>query len=128
MSAEKEAAVGTAEHIVRNKIKPIMDNVLEGAVLDFDLERWSFISIIMPERFAADYPEVAKYHKKTKVLEFRLPIPFDEFLHSDEKGQISLILNALEKTTEIMSKFKVPDKDRETLRHAVTKARDELMK
>lgn len=51
MSAEKEARVGTAEHVVRNKIKPVLDEALAELSLEFDLERWSYISIIMPKDF-----------------------------------------------------------------------------
>ena len=126
MSAEKEAAIGTAEHIARNKIKQVLDKALEGLQLEFDLERWSYISIIMPKEFSADYPEVAKFHKKTKVLEFRIAIPFEDFLNADEKGQISLILDAIEKTIDMMIKFKVPSKDRGALRNVVVESRARL--
>lgn len=46
---EKEAVVGTAEHIARNKNMPTLDRSLEKLDLKFDLERWNYISIIMPE-------------------------------------------------------------------------------
>ena len=48
-ACEKEAAVGTAEHIARNKNMPTLDRGLEKLDLKFDLERWNYISIIMPE-------------------------------------------------------------------------------
>ena len=128
MSAEKETRVGTAEHVVRNKIKPVLDEALAKLSLEFDLERWSYISIIMPKEFVSDYPEVARLHKKTKVLEFRLHIPFDDFLNANEHDQISMMLNAIERSIDMMGKFKVPEKDRETLRQAVNEARNKLLK
>ena len=128
MSAEKEARVGTAEHVVRNKIKPVLDEALAELSLEFDLERWSYISIIMPKDFVSDYPEVARLHKKTKVLEFRLHIPFDDFLNANEHDQISMMLNAIERSIDMMGKFKVPEKDREALRQAVNEARNKLLK
>ena len=69
---------------------------------------------------------MAKFNKKTKVLEFRIAIPFEDFLNADEKVQISLILDAIEKTIDMMSKFKVPSKDRGALRNAVVEARARL--
>lgn len=66
-ACEKEAAVGTAEHIARNKIMSALDRNLEKLHLEFDLERWIYISIIMPEVFSTDYPEVAKPHKKIEL-------------------------------------------------------------
>ena len=128
MSAEKEVRVGTAEHVVRNKIKPVLDEALAELSLEFDLERWSYISIIMPKDFVSDYPEVARLHKKTKVLEFRLHIPFDDFLNANEHDQISMMLNAIERSIDMMGKFKVPEKDREALRQAVNEARNKLLK
>ncbi|WP_047296662.1 Imm44 family immunity protein [Pseudomonas lundensis] len=128
MSAEKEARVGTAEHVVRNKIKPVLDEALAELSLEFDLERWSYISIIMPKDFVSDYPEVARLHKKTKVLEFRLHIPFDDFLSASEYDQISMMLNAIERSIDMMGKFKVSEKDRKTLRQAVNETRNKLLK
>ena len=128
MSAEKEARVGTAEHVVRNKIKPVVDEALAELSLEFDLERWSYISIIMPKDFVSDYPEVARLHKKTKVLEFRLHIPFDDFLSASEYDQISMMLNAIERSIDMMGKFKVSEKDRKTLRQAVNETRNKLLK
>jgi len=128
MSAEKEARVGTAEHVVRNKIKPVLDEALAELSLEFDLERWSHISIIMPKDFESDYPEVARLHKKNKVLEFRLHIPFDDFLSASEYDQISMMLNAIERSIDMMGKFKVSEKDRETLRQAVNETRNKLLK
>ena len=128
MTGEVDEAVGDAEHIARNKIKPVLAGLLEDIFLDFSLDRWSFISIILSSRFASDYPEVARLHKKTKVLEFRLHIPFDDFLNANEHDQISMMLNAIERSIDMMGKFKVPEKDRETLRQAVNEARNKLLK
>lgn len=76
----------------------------------------------------SDYPEVARLHKKTKVLEFRLHIPFDDFLSASEYDQISMMLNAIERSIDMMGKFKVSEKDRKTLRQAVNETRNKLLK
>ena len=127
MSGEIDAKVGDAEHIARNKIYSVLSGLVENAKLNFDINRWSFISIILSDLFISDYPEVAKFHKKTKVLEFRLQIPFEKFIGANPKVQISMILDAIERSIGLMEKFKIPENDRQTLKAAVTQARTELL-
>ena len=127
MSGEIDAKVGDTEHIARNKINSVLSGLVENAKLNFDINRWSFISIILSDLFISGYPEVAKFHKKIKVLEFRLQIPFEEFIGATPKVQISMILDAIERSIGLMEKFKIPESDRQTLKTAVTQARTELL-
>jgi hypothetical protein len=84
MSGEIDADIGWGEHVARNKILPILAELVDEASLEFELERWSFISIILSGKFISDYPEVFKFNKKSKVLEFRLQIDHERFKQADE--------------------------------------------
>ncbi|MCK9818259.1 Imm44 family immunity protein [Pseudomonas sp. MAFF 302046] len=127
MSGEIDADIGKGEHVARNKILPILSELVDRLSLEIELERWSFISIILSDKFISDYPEVFRFHKKSKVLEFRLQIDHDEFKHANEQLQISMMLDSIERSVGLMSKFKVIESDRALLLDAVNKARGELL-
>ena len=127
MSGEIDADIGRGEHVARNKILPILAELVEGASLAFELERWSFISIILSGKFISDYPEVFKFNKKSKVLEFRLQVDHERFKQADEPLQISMMLDSIERSIGLMSKFKMVESDRKLLLGAVKETRKNLL-
>ena len=60
MSAEIEADVGQHERSARKKIEPLLIDFLSGVILDSELKTWSFISIILSDKFAGWSPELIK--------------------------------------------------------------------
>lgn len=127
MSGEIDADIGRGEHVARNKILPVLAELVEGASLEFELDRWSFISIILSGKFISDYPEVFKFNKKSKVLEFRLQIDHESFKQADEPLQISMMLDSIERSIGLMSKFKMVESDRRLLLDAVNETRKKLL-
>lgn len=127
MSGEIDADIGWGEHVARNKILPILAELVDEASLEFELERWSFISIILSDKFISDYPEVFKFNKKSKVLEFRLQIDHESFKQADEPLQISMMLDSIERSIGLMSKFKMVESDRRLLLDAVNETRKKLL-
>ncbi|MCK9818255.1 hypothetical protein M1B35_30040 [Pseudomonas sp. MAFF 302046] len=91
------------------------------------MDRWSFISIILSGKFVSDYPEVFKFNKKSKVLEFRLKIDHESFKQADESLQISMMLDSIERSIGLMSKFKMVESDRNLLLDAVNETRKKLL-
>lgn len=127
MSGEIDADIGRGEHVARNKILPVLAELVEGASLEFELDRWSFISIFLSGKFISDYPEVFKFNKKSKVLEFRLQIDHESFKQADEPLQISMMLDSIERSIGLMSKFKMVESDRRLLLDAVNETRKKLL-
>lgn len=127
MSGEIDADIGRGEHVARNKILPVLAELVEGASLEFELDRWSFISIILSGKFISGYPEVFKFNKKSKVLEFRLQIDHESFKQADEPLQISMMLDSIERSIGLMSKFKMVESDRRLLLDAVNETRKKLL-
>ncbi|AVD85635.1 hypothetical protein C4Q26_00025 [Pseudomonas sp. SWI44] len=60
----------------------------------------------MPDERVIDYPEVKKYHKARKVIEVRVQIPVNEFKEADESRQVSLMLDAVLRSIEMMKEIK----------------------
>lgn len=126
MSSEQHALVGDAEHKARKTVEPVLTGLLSDIVLECGLEKWSFISIVMPEEREGDYPEVKRYHKLKKDVELRVKLPFVEFKEADAIKQISLMLDALSRSIDMMGEIKslkFKDGDASTLRGVVENAR-----
>ena len=127
MSAEIEADVGQYERSARKKIEPLLIDFLSGVVLDSELKTWSFISIILSDKFAGWSPELIKFNKKDKEFDCRLCIEYERFKCANESGQIAMILDAIERSIEMMAKYKITKHDQETLRGVVSKVREKLL-
>ncbi|WP_110996577.1 hypothetical protein [Pseudomonas sichuanensis] len=130
MSSEQHALVGDAEFIARNKIEPVIERLLEQVNLDCEVDRWSFISILMPDDRVGDYPEVRRYHKSKKVIEVRVQLPLNDFNEADVPGQVSMMLDALSRSVDMMEglkSLKITHGDTCVLKEAVEKARAELL-
>lgn len=127
MSGEVDADVGDGEHVARNLIEPIVNNILGQLSTPDKIDEWSFISIILSEKFMSGFPGIAKKSKNKKKLEFRLNIPHDEFKGADEKGKISLIFDAMFRSVDLMSDLGVSEETQEILRSVLEKSRSILL-
>ncbi|AVD88361.1 hypothetical protein [Pseudomonas sp. SWI44] len=126
MSSEQHALVGDAEHKARKTLEPVLAGILSDVLLDCGLEKWSFISIVMPDERQADYPEVKRYHKLKRDVELRVKLPFSEFKDADANKQVGLMLDALSRSVDMMGEIKslrLKSEDASVLRGAVEKAR-----
>ncbi|MDU9404049.1 hypothetical protein RTH46_16285 [Pseudomonas sp. zfem004] len=130
MTSEQHALIGDAEHIARNKIKPVMVRLLENIVLECGAEKMTFISIVMPDELIAEYPEVKRYHKARRVVEARVQLPFYEFKEADSVQQVGLLLDALVRSIDMVGKIKslkLTRGDYHMLKSTVEKARVQLV-
>lgn len=103
-----------------------MNELLSGASVD-NVERWSFISIILSEKFLDGVPEIVRKNNRRKELEFRLHISHGEFKESDEQHRISMMLDAIERSIGLMDGLKVSDSNKEIFLDAVNGARRKLL-
>lgn len=129
MSSEKDVLVGKAEHTARNKVEPIVNQLLHKVELACGLERWSVIFIVMRDEWIGSYPEIKRYHKSKKDVELRVQLPFFEFKDADDLKQIKMLLDALSRSVDMMEEInnlKLTKEDARALRESVEKARVQL--
>ena len=127
MSAEREADVRDGESYARKKISPILTELLNPIVLDSDLKSWSFISIILSDTFLPGMPEVIKLNKKNMDLDCRIHIDHDRFKEVGEREKIEMMLEAIERSIKMMSKYKIIQGDQDILHGVLTEARKKLI-
>ncbi|MCO7522684.1 MULTISPECIES: hypothetical protein [unclassified Pseudomonas] len=128
-SSEQHVLAGNAAQIARKKVKDALVEILRDVSLECGAEAWTFISILMPDERIGDYPEVRRYHKARKVIEVRVQIPIYEFRDSDALRQVSLILDAVSRSVEMMEEIKslkLTVRDAHVLKDAVENARVQL--
>ncbi len=103
MSAEIQADVSPQYTAALNEMEPAINAILETS--DYGpLTRWSFIAIVRKEDHPG-YGEVKRYHKKTRVFEFRLKIDHATFKTADDLGKRKLITAALLSSIDEMRKL-----------------------
>ena len=95
--------------------------------LDSNILEWSFISIILSDQFIAHHPEVAKRNKRNRTMEFRLHISYQEFKVADPKKQISMILDAIERSIYLMEQMGISETDRQKLASILSSARNTIL-
>lgn len=129
MTSELHALVGDAEHVARNKIKPIMVRLLDGVVLECGAEKLTFISVVMPDELVEHYQEVKRYHKVRKTVEARVQLPFYEFKDASGAKQIEMMFDALSRSIDMVGEIKslkLTKSDYCILKSAIEKGREQL--
>ncbi|RBB31866.1 hypothetical protein DPV79_40110 [Burkholderia reimsis] len=126
-SGEIELDVEESSRIAINKIKAAVNQALEGVYFDEKAEKWTFIPIILSEKFISDFPEIAKRSSKGAVLEFRLHLPYEEFKQAGAERQMVMLFDVLSRSVELMTKLKVSHENQEKFRAALAQARKSLL-
>ncbi len=101
MSAEVWHEAAEPLRIAQNAIEPRVNGLLANHSLKSDAKEWVLITILAPNDLP-DYPEVHRYDGRRKTFDFRLRIPYREFLKADQEGQKGLILESLLRSVTLM--------------------------
>lgn len=126
MSSEKHISVNEAVTAARKAVEPVIAELVKDVELSCGAEKWSVISIVMPDERVGDYPEVKRYHKSSKDIELRVHLPFNEFKEADKFQQITLMLASLIRSIDLASEIKslkLPENDACVLKEVIEKAR-----
>ncbi len=107
-------------------VEGALTRLLEGVSFGPKIEQWTFIAIIRTEDHP-DYDEVAKKTSNGKVLEFRLKIPYGEFVSASRNGQIRQILGALSRSVGLMDKLGVAADIQRSLQDVLSRVDQELV-
>jgi len=84
------------------------------------LKEWAYLSVILGEEIDPHYPEVKRYRKQKKEVEFRLKIDHQEFLQGDSKTHLRLLAQSVLRSLELMKDMHIKDLDLERLTADVT--------
>jgi hypothetical protein len=118
MSAEVMHDVYDDCSAVQNYLEKAINALIENYSLGI-YEKWAVIAIILDEH-GPNYPEVFRNHKSKKVIEFRLKIDHDLFLHASAQEQITLVAKMLLRSLDEMvarnKNLKIPQSDIDSLK------------
>lgn len=88
---------------------------VELLTLDTDAKKWAVIYMIAPEPYSSFFPEFFQYSSRETVLEFRLQVDYQAFKLTSEPGRITLLLNCLLRSIELMEGLGIDGEDRAQL-------------
>jgi hypothetical protein len=115
MSGELQEDVGEAYRVARNEIEAKLNARIATCDYGSGVTEWAFIAIILKPTIGQDYPEIQKYSKRKKEVEFRLKIDHDTFSKSSARQQRGLVWRALLTSVQLMRHLKIQDCDHEKL-------------
>jgi len=103
----------------RNEVERIINTEWTNQNFGPGLDKWALIAIILPAGWGDDLPEVSKYHRKRRVVEFRLVIDFESFKGADDDAQKGLLCEMLLRSIDRMGEMRIPELDLGRLRSEV---------
>ena len=107
MSGEIHIDVGDDYRQARAKIEKSINEALNPQNYGEGVQKWNFIAIILPQGWGENYPEVKKYNRKGRSIEFRLKIDFDEFRVSSSIVQEKLICQSLLRSLKLVREMNI---------------------
>lgn len=116
MSAEAWIDVSDTYRKARNQIEEAVNRALSDRDYGKGVRKWAFLAIMLPPDIQQDYPEVYKYHKSDKSVEFRLRVDLEAFKAGDESTHKRLICEALLHSLNMLDEKSLPYFDHKQLR------------
>jgi hypothetical protein len=108
------------------EIEGTLSPLLEGISFGPRIEQWAFIAIIRSEDHP-DYDEVVKKSSRGKVLEFRIKIPYGDFVSASRNGQRLLALQALSRSVRLMGNLGVSAQTQALLQDVLSRAEQKVV-
>ena len=125
ISGEITADVADAYRAARKQVEQSVNEALKSMALRTEMLKWAFIAIIRRDDHP-DYREFTKRHLDRKVLEFRLKIDHDKFLVSPPEQQAAMIIEALNRSLQLMPEMGIEESDRAQLKAVLDRTRASL--
>lgn len=120
LSAEVQNEVGEALRHAENKIRKLIVPKLSS---DYgsDVDLWCQITILRP-KIPPGWGEVAKFHVKDRIAEFRLIIEYGEFKAAVAEKQVQMLVGSILRSIELFPGLKVKEFDIERFRRDILDA------
>jgi hypothetical protein len=115
MSGETQDDVAGDARLASLEVERTVNTSLSGRDYGQAVTEWALIHIILPFEDEC-YREVRKYHKRRKVVEFRLKIDHATFKAATPMGQRSLIVASLLRSIDLFAMLKISGFDHQAFR------------
>jgi hypothetical protein len=115
MSGEIQSDVGYAHQEAWKPIEGHINECVGERDYGEGLKLWAYIAVILNEETDSYYPEIKRYRKREKEVEFRLKINHKEFLEGDSNTHIRLLAQSVLRSLELMKGMHIKDFDLDSL-------------
>nr|WP_036595250.1 Imm44 family immunity protein [Moraxella osloensis] len=103
MSSEYSGDIGSELRNSRNFVEDEINKLIEHKEYNLDLDKWRCITILMKSKEDRQlYCEIIKYSPKTKKMDFKLQIDYDEFVDSNDKRRQQIIYEMLMRSLDLL--------------------------
>ncbi|MFH1932546.1 MAG: Imm44 family immunity protein [Pseudomonadota bacterium] len=128
MSGKIQSDVGDYYREASNIIEAVLNQYVEGENYGEGLKEWGFIAIILKSGFDEYYPEIKRYRKKKREVEFRLKINYKKFLKGNAETHLKLMAESVLRSFDLMREMNIKDFDLERLTSDVTQCLSKYLK
>jgi len=120
MSGEIQSEVDDKFDATWKVIEAELNQCVEGKNYGEGLKEWAFIAIILKPGFDEYYPEIKRYRKKKREVEFRLKIDYKEFLKGNAEANLKLFAQSVLRSFSLMREMNIKNFDLERLTNDVS--------
>lgn len=121
MSGEIQGDIDDGSFIlVRKTVEEAVTQSIEDKSYGQGLKLWAYLAIILEPNTDRYYPEVKRYSKRKKEVEFRLKIDHQQFLQGDRQTHLRLLSESVLRCLELMRDMHIKGLDLDRLTADVT--------
>ncbi|MBN1795293.1 MAG: hypothetical protein JW804_01340, partial [Sedimentisphaerales bacterium] len=120
MSGEIEGDVYDDYDLTENTIENNIKNFINNKNYGTGIKLWSFLTILLEPNTDPYYPEIKRYSRKNKQVEFRLKIDYKKFRDGNDKSRLKLLAESVLRSVKLMREMKIKDFDIDRLEADVT--------
>ena len=128
ISGEIQSDVGDCYREAQNTIEAVLNQYVEGKDYGEGLKLWTYIAIILKPGFDEYYPEIKRYRKKKREVEFRLKINYKKFLKGNAETHLKLMAESVLRSFDLMRDMNIKDCDLERLISDVSQCLSKYLK
>jgi len=115
MSGEIQSEVGDCYRQAQNTIEAVLNQCVGVRNYGEGLKEWAYIAIILKPDIDKYYPEVKRYRKKKREVEFRLKINYKKFLKGNAETHLRLVAESVLRSFSLMREMNIKKFDLERL-------------
>ncbi len=128
MSGEVQSDVGDVHRESRKIIETAVNKGISEKSYGSGLKLWAYLAVILDSKTDPYYPEVKKYSKRKKEVEFRLKIDHQKFLKGGPETHLRLLSESVLRSLELMREMRIKDLDLDKLTADVTQCLSKYLK
>lgn len=111
-SSEVESDVADAHRQARKDLESSINHKIARKEYGSGVSKWALIYIVLSEK-DVKYPEVCRFQKKSKIVEFRLCVDYLAIRNGDELNHRKLLAATILRTLQLAKSMRLDDFDLE---------------